>query len=486
MMLKNLSISTKFVLAVVPLIFLALGTSAYLNNRYQEQDMLEQAQASAQTYAELIRKSLVEQMVTKERIDDEYLKLLGSGGDIDSLHIYFITDSLHLRDIYQSEDRFDRLRKREEESHMNAHTHPVFLTGAPTWSRKGQVLNAIIPFKAVARCQQCHEVPQDHVLGVAEMDISLTPLAESIKKNWIRSLAVFLTFTLIVIISSLLLYRVLIARNLKRLLEATKQIGNGNLEIPLTGQPSHDELGQLGAAFETMRVRLKKAQEKIILSERLSTIGQMASSIVHDFRTPMTSINLAIESLRLGKESPPEKTQQWYRIIHDGIQRMATMAQELLDFSRGEIRLHKVEISVDMFVILLVQSVKTSLEQSKVQLRVSNNCKRMARFDTERLLRAFVNLITNAQDAMPQGGEIRVTIDEHDKLVRLVVTDTGTGIPPEIKGRIFEAFVTAGKKKGTGLGLAITKRIIDQHGGSIEVKSERGKGTSVTFEIPVF
>src|SRR5437879_12804 len=193
---------------------------------------------------------------------------------------------------------------------MNAHTHPVFLTGVPTWSRKGQVLNAIIPFKAVARCQQCHEVAQDHVLGVAEMNISLVPLAQSIQKNWIRSFAVFLTFTLIVIIASLLLYRLLIARNLKRLLEATKQIGSGNLEIPLTGQPADDELGQLSAAFETMRVRLKKAQEKIIHSERLSMIGQMASSIVHDFRTPMTSINLAIESLREGKEVAPEKNQQ--------------------------------------------------------------------------------------------------------------------------------------------------------------------------------
>src|SRR5947209_19427895 len=129
-MFKNASISTKFVLAVVPLIFLALGTSAYLNNRYQEQDMLEQAQASAQTYAELIRKSLVEQMVTKERIDDEYLPPLGSGGEIDRHHIYFMTDSPHSRDIYQSDVRLARLRRREEEAPVNAQRHQVLLPGA--------------------------------------------------------------------------------------------------------------------------------------------------------------------------------------------------------------------------------------------------------------------------------------------------------------------------------------------------------------------
>src|SRR5713101_9230661 len=150
-MFKNSSISTKFVLAVVPLIFLALGTSAYLNNVYQERDMLEQAQASAQTYAELIRKSLVEQMVTRERIDDEYLQRLSSGGDIDSLHICFMTDSLHLREAYQSEDRFRRLRRRELEARANAGAEDVCRIGETVYKREGGTFNALIPFKAVAR-----------------------------------------------------------------------------------------------------------------------------------------------------------------------------------------------------------------------------------------------------------------------------------------------------------------------------------------------
>src|ERR1051326_3463662 len=112
-MLKNYRISTKLLFTILPLLFLAVGTSAFLNNLYQERDMLEQAQASAQTYAELIRKSLVEQMVAGERIEDQYLQRLSSGGDLDSLHICFMTDSLHLREMYQSEERTERLRKRE-------------------------------------------------------------------------------------------------------------------------------------------------------------------------------------------------------------------------------------------------------------------------------------------------------------------------------------------------------------------------------------
>jgi signal transduction histidine kinase len=95
-----------------------------------------------------------------------------------------------------------------------------------------------------------------------------------------------------------------------------------------------------------------------------------------------------------------------------------------------------------------------------------------------------VNIINNAQDAMPQGGELHLTVDRDDGTIRFTITDSGNGIPPEIRDRMFEAFVTAGKKKGTGLGLAITKRIVDQHGGTIEVQSEPGKGTTFVVSIP--
>jgi signal transduction histidine kinase len=483
-MFKNLRISTKLILTILPLIFLAIGTSAYLNTLYQERDMLEQAQASAQTYAELIRKSLVEQMVTRERIDDDYLKRLSSGGDIDSLHICFMTDSLHLRDEYQSEERFRRLRRREMEARANSGAEDVCRIGETVYRREGGSFNALIPFKAVARCQQCHQVPQGHVLGVAAMNISLTRIAASIRQNWIRSFSVFLGFTLAGIFLSLLLYRFLIARRLKALVDATTSIGRGDLARSLADDSSHDELGELSSAFEAMRVRLRKAQEELVHSARLSTVGQMASSIVHDFRTPMSTINLAIESLEHGKGFTPEKTQLWYRMIHDAIRRMVTMAQELLDFSRGETHLNKVETAIPEFVELLAGSVRLGLESARVKLHVDNHCAGTASFDPERLHRALVNLITNAQDAMPHGGELRLTVDRFTHSIRFTVADTGTGIPPEIRDTMFDAFVTAGKKKGTGLGLAITKRIVDQHGGTIEVQSEQGRGTTFILTIP--
>jgi signal transduction histidine kinase len=136
------------------------------------------------------------------------------------------------------------------------------------------------------------------------------------------------------------------------------------------------------------------------------------------------------------------------------------------------------------FVTLLVESVKVNLEHAHVRLDVENNCTGSAHFDAERLHRGLVNIITNAQDAMPQGGGLRLTVDRHGHMIRFTISDTGSGIPPEIRDRIFDAFVTAGKKKGTGLGLAITKRIVDQHGGTIEVESAPDKGTTFVVSIP--
>ncbi len=485
-MFDNFRISTKLLLTILPLIILAVGISAYFNNTHQESEMLKQAQAAARTHSDLIRESLVYMMTTRGNVDDEYLVRLNNVRDIANLHIYFQADSLHLREKYNTSDRQTKLRARERKMRkLSAEERLVFVSGEPIWRRKGKEFNALIPFPATNRCQHCHDVSSEFVLGVAEMDISLDRISASIESNWIRSIWIVYVFTSIALLLSMVLYRFMVSRRMKQLVEATKIIGEGNLDYQITAGKSKDEIGELAAAFDTMRTRLKGAQERLIHSERLSAVGQMASSIIHDFRTPMSTINLVVESLQQGKPTTPERIQEWYRIIRESVLRMVNMAQELLDFSRGEMRLDKTEFSVDEFISLVEKSVKLNLERSKITLRVERQYTGPAIFDPDRLHRALVNIINNAQDAMPSGGTVQVTSLRMNSDVGFTISDNGTGIPPEIKEKIFDAFVTAGKKKGTGLGLAITKRIIDQHGGTIEVESEMGKGTTFRIRIPV-
>lgn len=484
-MFDRLRISTKFLLAFIPLIFLAIGTSAYLNNVYEEAEMLSQARASAQTYADIIRESLVNMMVTREMIDDKFLARLNTIPDIRELRIHFRPENLFLREVYQQPERLERLRKRVENSPpLGAEDLRVFSEGEPILKNSGTMIKAVIPFKATSQCVNCHNVPEGYVLGAAEMGISIERISTAIANNWFRSFGVFLGFTLLAVILCVLIFRMIVAQRMNVLLSAIKEIGSGNLDHPISGQHVSDELGELAQAFDTMRIRLKESQQKALHSERLATVGQMASSIIHDFRTPMSTINLAIHSLQRGIAFSPEKTAQWYGMIRDAVSRMIMMAQELLDFSKGETRLDRVEVSIQSFIEKLASDVRGNLEQSSICLEVQQNYSGIVSIDADRLYRALINIINNAQDAMPNGGRLRISTTATAAGFAVSISDTGTGVLPEIRETMFDAFVTLGKKKGTGLGLAITKRIIDQHGGTIAVESEQGKGTSFHIVIP--
>jgi signal transduction histidine kinase len=484
-MLRNLTLAAKLLVTILPLI-VAVVIITMLDDHYQKEDMISEAQSHAENYARIIRESLVQMMTTYGKVDESYMDRLTALHAIERLHIHFTIKGLALRDSFLTDPgRVERLRRLEQKNaNLPAEEKAIFVTGRPIRRQEGNTFHTVIPFLAGPTCEGCHLAPMGKVLGIAELDISLLPIERSIHRNYVRSISISLFFAGIAIIISILTYRKLVSRRLKKLVDATQVIGSGNLDRPIELDGSNDELGELGTAFDGMRTKLKAAREKLIHAERLSIIGQMASSIIHDFRTPMSSINLALESLEHNKGPVSERTRQSYRIIHDSIRQMVTMAQELLDFSRGEVSLHKVDISVDEFSRLLSESVDPSLARSKIALKVHTKYHGTAHFDPDRIYRAIINLVNNSQDAMPKGGKIDIEIGKEDHTLSFRVSDTGTGIPSEIRQTMFDAFVTAGKIKGTGLGLAITKRIIDQHGGTIEVESEHGKGTAFTLRIP--
>jgi signal transduction histidine kinase len=105
--------------------------------------------------------------------------------------------------------------------------------------------------------------------------------------------------------------------------------------------------------------------------------------------------------------------------------------------------------------------------------------------DQDKLVRVFYNIASNARDAMPQGGTLEVTTIEENGFVKIEFRDSGTGMPEEVKKRIFEPFMTYGKKHGTGLGMSIVKKVIDDHKGRIEIDSEMGKGTTIRMLLPL-
>jgi signal transduction histidine kinase len=234
------------------------------------------------------------------------------------------------------------------------------------------------------------------------------------------------------------------------------------------------------AAIALENARL--AQE-MVESERLSAVGRMASTILHDIKNPLAIMRLYADIIRSGRGSQDPATMADQMIRQ--IDRFSSMAEEILEFAHGvsEISIEKVEFGAVVDTLLgFVESELASRNITLVRdIRYGGPCM----LDMDKLARAVYNLTGNAADAMPDGGTLTFSAyTEGDNLV-VAVADTGHGIPEEIRGRLFEPFFTHGKKHGTGLGLSIVKKIMDEHRGRVDVESEPAKGSTFRLFFPL-
>src|SRR5688500_7536645 len=222
-----------------------------------------------------------------------------------------------------------------------------------------------------------------------------------------------------------------------------------------------------------------------VRSERLTTVGRMISTIVHDFRNPMTSIRgyaSMIEEMDIG----PARRKECARLVLEETERMSAMIDEILEFtSGGTPRLRRKRISVEDLVARLGRLVERDLGDRRVVFRTELDFRGNVVVDAERMARALLNIATKAADAMPSGGTLTVRSRVRDGQVEIEVQDTGHGIAPELLPRIFEPFFTHGKPRGVGLGMAITRKIVEDHGGRIDFTSALGLGSAFTIALPM-
>jgi signal transduction histidine kinase len=236
--------------------------------------------------------------------------------------------------------------------------------------------------------------------------------------------------------------------------------------------------GQTGRA-----IQVRSAREEGQRQARLATIGQMLSGVLHDLRTPMTVISGYTQLIAV--EPDPAERRKYSEIVERQFEHINAMTRETLAFARGEREILLRKVSIGVLAQEVGEHLRAELERSGVELSLEARYEGAARIDENKIKRAIYNITRNARQAMPDGGRFTVTFErEKDELV-LRFADTGPGIPEEIADRLFQSFVTAGKKDGTGLGLAIVKRIAEEHGGTVSFKSRPGKGTTFEIRVPV-
>ncbi len=250
--------------------------------------------------------------------------------------------------------------------------------------------------------------------------------------------------------------------------------GDYSLEVPLTRRK--DEIGDLARAFERMRLGLKEAQRR----EKLASLGELSAGLAHEIRNPLGIIKNAAEGL-MSRERDQTEREMLLDIIVQESKRLNKLVTDFLDFARPRPP-QKVEASLKALVEEVVFSLQDEAGERGISFSLSLQ-EVILPLDRDQMRQVLLNLLFNALEATPSGGEVRVSLVGEKGWAFLRVEDTGTGIPPDHLDRIFDPFFTT-KEKGTGLGLALVYRIVEAHGGHIQVESGRG-GTRFQVGLPM-
>jgi signal transduction histidine kinase len=285
-------------------------------------------------------------------------------------------------------------------------------------------------------------------------------------------------------------------RPIKELAEAARRVSAGDFDFDLSIR-RRDEVGALARTFNEMLAGLRskrELEERLRRAERTAVSGRVAAGIAHEIRNPLSFINLSVEYLR-DKFAPAAGQAradftQLVESVKDEINRLNGLVSDFLNLGRPA-RLKLRSLDARALVAEVMQLVRAKAEQQGVSLALEeaagaeggHSSDTRLQADAEQLKTCFSNLAINAVQAMPEGGALTVTLRPQPHSIQIEVADTGQGIAPDALEHLFEPYFTT-KEKGTGLGLALTKKLVEDHGGQITVKSEVGAGTTFTITLP--
>jgi nitrogen fixation/metabolism regulation signal transduction histidine kinase len=330
----------------------------------------------------------------------------------------------------------------------------------------------------------------DEQLGYVSINLLLDNIETIQRANFMHRLtATFLVFMLGIVLTIFLAKKY--TSPIHKLAESVKKVSAGDLSHTFPVRRS-DEIGELAANFNEMVEKLKEREDlekRLYEAEHLSKVGQLASGIAHEIRNPLNYISLAVDHLK-SEMLPccPDRRDELEALtgkIKEEIRRANYMVLNFMNYGRPlKLRTSTVSYAEILSKVLPLLDEKLAEHHIDIETRMEPDLPQM-NVDQELLRNCLVNLISNAAQAMPNGGKITLgaSFDNDSKAFLLTCADEGIGIKPEDIAKISQPYFTT-KEAGIGLGLAITERIIKEHGGTLSVESVVGKGTTFTILLP--
>ena len=276
---------------------------------------------------------------------------------------------------------------------------------------------------------------------------------------------------------------------LKQLQQAVAKVAQGDFDTR-TDVYRNDEIGMLASSFNQMTNALEVRDRQLIRSERLATAGRIAAQVTHEIRNPLSSLDLNADLLKdeIQSDGSKEESLQLINAMQDEIERLTRITEAYLRFARlpaptfTESQMHRV---IENTVAFMASALDELHIEVAMDLAAQPDT---AYFDREQMVQVLINLIRNAMQAMPAGGQIRIGTNRDAELLKVTVSDSGTGISADSAASIFDPFFTT-KSDGTGLGLAMVRQICLAHGGNIQYIEQKSDtdtaGASFEVSIPV-
>ncbi len=353
-------------------------------------------------------------------------------------------------------------------------------------------------------CHKCHN-PEKKILGVLDIEISLSDVYESIrefkKKHLINALIGFFLITG----AFMFVITLLIDRPIKKMIRTIRKIESGDLSARMKTDKK-DELGILAKSFNSMVESLESAKkeieqyhmQQIEKAARLASLGEIISGITHEIKNPLSGISCAIQVFHSELSEDDSRKAVTAEILNQ-VKRLDRIVKDLLSYAKPkppQFLPFKIKDGIEKATFFVYPEAKK--QNVVIDTGIEKDIPDMM-MDPDQMQQVLLNFMINAVQAMPAGGKLKISVSQKnyqevrdeikrpldtDKTLVISFQDTGRGIAPEDLEKIFEPFFTR-KPKGTGLGLSISQRIIHDHGGEITVRSEVGRGAVFTIYLPI-
>jgi two-component system, NtrC family, sensor kinase len=517
------SLSARLNLLLLGAMIVIFGLLGYLNIRLHRRHLEQATLLSAERVSDVIRRSTTEYMLQNDRAGLHHtMKTYADEPGVVKVRVFDpegrITYTTDPSEVNRAVDK-----NAEACYACHAQSQPLARLNRPDRFRiyrsagGMRVLGIITPIENEPSCfnAACHAHPAEQkILGVLDVNLSLARADAQLAESS-RQMAAYTAVALFLIgcVTWFFVWRV-VAAPLAALKRGTRHVARGDLNYEINA-PSNDEIGDLSRSFNAMisdlrssheenlswtrtleqrveqkTAELKRAHEHALHTEKMASVGKMAAVVAHEINNPLSGILTYAKLLR--KWISHEEESRKHRdeictsldLIASESRRCGDLVRNLLTLSR-ETPLNLQKTQLNQIVERTTQLLQHQFDLAGVHLQLDLDATLPpVQCDASQIEQVLLALLVNAKEAMPHaGGNIWVTTTFDDKTFCIQVRDDGPGISPELLPRIFDPFLTT-KESGVGLGLAISRSIMERHGGSIDVRSNPGSGTTFTITLP--